>query len=147
HPIHVAYLLTEAGVSDCDTLIAAILHDTIEDTNTTKAELESHFGSKITSIVLECTDDKSLPKAKRKQLQLELDHKSQEAKLVKLADKYSNLSDVLNSPPTNWSTEEIEGYKIWCFVIWQKLKGVNSKFDGMFTLLFNQNTQEFLTLS
>ena len=71
HPIALANLfLNEAGVEDQRVLIAAILHDTIEDTDTTEQELVKDFGKDVADIVLEVTDDKTLPKAERKQLQI-----------------------------------------------------------------------------
>lgn len=101
HPIALAnVLVNEAGIDDERVLIAAILHDTVEDTETTAQELVRHFGQEIADIVLEVTDDKSLLKAERKQQQI--DHAptiSRRAKLVKLADKICNLRDLANSPP------------------------------------------------
>ena len=84
-------------------LAAAILHDTIEDTDTTADELRRLFGKRITDIVLEVTDDKALDKAERKRLQVEhAPHISRRAKLVKLADKICNLRDIAHSPPAKW---------------------------------------------
>ena len=105
HPIALAnLLLNEAGVEDQRVLIAAILHDTIEDTDTTEQELVKHFGKDVADIVLEVTDDKALPKAERKRLQIEhAAHISRRAKLVKLADKICNLRDITASPPAGWS--------------------------------------------
>ena len=96
HPIALAnLLLNEAGVEDQRVLIAAVLHDTIEDTDTTEQELVKHFGKDVADIVLEVTDDKALPKAERKRLQIEhAAHISRRAKLVKLADKICNLRDI-----------------------------------------------------
>ena len=96
-----ANLLANVGkVADYDILIAAILHDTIEDTQTTKEELTELFGEKVCQIVLEVTDDKSLPKAERKQRQIEhAPHLSTGAKIIKLGDKISNITDIVQSPP------------------------------------------------
>jgi len=103
HPIALANVLAnEAGLEDIKVMIAAVLHDTIEDTDTTAHELAKIFGDEITSIVLELTDDKALPKADRKRLQIE--HAptiSRRAKLVKLADKICNLRDVATCPPAS----------------------------------------------
>jgi guanosine-3',5'-bis(diphosphate) 3'-pyrophosphohydrolase len=103
HPIALADLLwNEGGVRDAAVIAAALLHDTIEDTNTTAAELQKAFGSKVAGIVGEVTDDKSLPKERRKELQVEhAAHISKSAKLVKLADKICNLRDILASPPAD----------------------------------------------
>src|SRR5437016_2841167 len=82
----------DAGVDDENTLVAAILHDTVEDTETSFEELKERFGLLIAETVAEVTDDKSLPKPKRKALQIEhAPHLSRHAKLVKLADKICNL--------------------------------------------------------
>jgi guanosine-3',5'-bis(diphosphate) 3'-pyrophosphohydrolase len=85
HPIALmSVLCAEAGINNSCVLAAAALHDTIEHTETTPAELEAEFGSQIASIVAEMTDDKALPKAERKQLQIErASHKSREAAFVK----------------------------------------------------------------
>lgn len=111
HPIGVAYILTSEGnVTDLDVVIAAILHDTVEDTDTSFDEIENEFGSKIRDIVAEVTDDKSLPKMERKRLQIE--HAltaSREAKLVKLADKLYNLRDLQKEIPKEWT--EVRAYR------------------------------------
>lgn len=101
HPISLCNILAnEGGVQDIDVLCAAMLHDTVEDTETSQDELVRAFGEKVASIVMEVTDDKSLPKAERKLLQIKhASSISTEAKLVKLADKIANLRDILKSPP------------------------------------------------
>jgi GTP diphosphokinase / guanosine-3',5'-bis(diphosphate) 3'-diphosphatase len=94
------------GITEPVILAAAALHDTIEDTETTEKELRTMFGDEIASLVLEMTDDKSLPKAERKRLQIEhAQHMSREAALVKLADKICNLRDVAANPPAEWGVE------------------------------------------
>lgn len=112
HPIALVNLLVNvAGIADDTVLCSAILHDTIEDTETTAEELSALFGDRIATVVLEVTDDKSLEKHVRKQLQI--DHApfiSREAKLVKLADKICNLRDILASPPKGWSLERKQEY-------------------------------------
>ena len=115
HPIALAnLLLNEAGVEDQRVLVAAILHDTIEDTDTTEQELVKHFGKDVADIVLEVTDDKALPKAERKRLQIEhAAHISRRAKLVKLADKICNLRDITSSPPAGWSIQRKQEYFDW----------------------------------
>jgi guanosine-3',5'-bis(diphosphate) 3'-pyrophosphohydrolase len=115
HPIAVANVLAnEAGITDPVILTAALLHDTIEDTDTTPKELETEFGPEIAAIVIEVTDDKSLPKLERKRLQIEhAAHLSTSAKLVKLADKICNVRDMRQSPPVDWSTERKTEYFTW----------------------------------
>ena len=107
HPIALANILwVGGGIDDPNVICAALLHDTVEDTETTEAELVERFGRKIASIVMEVTDDKSLEKAERKRLQVEhAPTLSREAKLVKLADKISNVRDVASAPPSDWPLE------------------------------------------
>ncbi|KAJ3363393.1 hypothetical protein HDU91_003016 [Kappamyces sp. JEL0680] len=112
HPVGVALILAQAGVDDLDVLRAAILHDTVEDTDCSFEELQAKFGDRVTSIVRECTDDKSLPSAERKRLQVvNAPHKSKQAKLVKLADKLYNLRDILRFNP--WTKERAVEYFRW----------------------------------
>lgn len=101
----VAQILTaEGNVTDLNVLMAAILHDTVEDTDTTFEELEQRFGPKIRGIVEECSDDKDKSKMDRKRLQIEHAKTSSfEAKLVKLADKLYNLRDLERSIPRGWT--------------------------------------------
>lgn len=97
-------MLVEANVVDIDVLMAAILHDTVEDTDTTIDEIEQHFGKTVRDIVAECTDDKSKPKMERKRLQIEhAAGATHQAKLVKLADKLYNLRDLEQNLPEGWT--------------------------------------------
>jgi guanosine-3',5'-bis(diphosphate) 3'-pyrophosphohydrolase len=134
HPIALANVLAnEGGVTDETVLIAAILHDTIEDTETTAEELTAIFGETITTIVLEVTDDKALPKAERKRLQIE--HAptiSAAAKLVKLADKICNLRDIAASPPEKWSLERKQAYFDWAKAVVDGLRGGHSELEQLF---------------
>ncbi len=134
HPIALAnLLLNEAGVEDQRVLVAAILHDTIEDTDTTEQELVKHFGKDIADIVLEVTDDKALPKAERKRLQIEhAAHISRRAKLVKLADKICNLRDITASPPADWSIVRKQEYFEWAKSVVDRLRGVHPGLEHLF---------------
>ena len=134
HPIALAnLLLNEAGVEDQRVLIAAVLHDTIEDTDTTEQELVKHFGKDVADIVLEVTDDKTLPKAERKQLQIEhAAHISRRAKLVKLADKICNLRDISASPPADWSIQRKQEYFDWAKAVVDGLRGVHPGLEHLF---------------
>jgi guanosine-3',5'-bis(diphosphate) 3'-pyrophosphohydrolase len=107
HPIAVAKLLAQVGgLSDLLTLQAAILHDTIEDTKTTPDELKDEFGVEVRDLVVEVTDDKLLPKAERKRLQIKhAPHLSERARVIKIADKICNILDITHSPPTDWTLE------------------------------------------
>ncbi len=134
HPIALAnLLLNEAGVEDQRVLIAAVLHDTIEDTDTTEQELVRHFGKDVADIVLEVTDDKALPKAERKRLQIEhAAHISRRAKLVKLADKICNLRDITASPPADWSIQRKQEYFDWAKSVVDELRGVHPGLEHLF---------------
>lgn len=134
HPISLADVLAnEGGVTDEDVLVAAILHDTIEDTETTEAELVHEFGQHIASIVLEVSDDKSLPKAERKRLQVEhASAISDSAKLVKLADKICNLRDILSSPPADWTSERKAEYFEWAKAVVEGMRGVSPILERIF---------------
>ncbi len=134
HPIALAEILAnEAGVEDEKVLQAAILHDTIEDTETTAQELAEHFGDDVAAIVLEVTDDKSLSKAERKRLQIE--HAatiSRRAKLVKLADKIANLRDIATSPPAGWSVQRQREYFAWAKAVVDGLRGTHPTLERIF---------------
>jgi guanosine-3',5'-bis(diphosphate) 3'-pyrophosphohydrolase len=127
HPIALAsVLIEEGGIDDVIVLAAAILHDTIEDTATTADELRSAFGNEIAGIVLEVTDDKSLPKEVRKEEQIKhAVNASPKAKLVKLADKICNLRDIASSPPADWSDERKRGYVEWAAKVVDGCKDAN----------------------
>lgn len=125
HPIRVAMqVLEQENITDPAILCAALLHDTIEDTETSADELEQVFGAEITQLVLEVTDDKAQEKAVRKQAQV--DHAPQlsvKARAVKLADKISNLRDVSQCPPPNWSLERRQEYFDWAKSVIDGLRG------------------------
>jgi guanosine-3',5'-bis(diphosphate) 3'-pyrophosphohydrolase len=134
HPIALANILwREGGVTEPAIICAALLHDTIEDTETTAAELRKHFGRKIASIVMEVTDDKALEKAERKRAQIEhAPHLSREAKLVKLADKISNVRDMAASPPAHWPMRRRREYFDWAEKVVDGLRGVHPALEKIF---------------
>jgi len=137
HPIQVASLLSQAGVTNPEIICAGILHDTIEDTQTTFQELVNEFGPNIAKMVMECTDDKSLPKVTRKQDQINHAYSiSYGAKLVKLADKYANLSDIQTNPPAHWSKQEIDGYVIWAYTVCTGMEKTNDFLEGRLMEIF-----------
>lgn len=140
HPIGVAYILSnEASIQDYDILAAALLHDTIEDTETTFDELVNEFGERIANIVLEVTDEKDLPKATRKQLQIDNAKKlSHDAILVRLADKIYNLRDLNRVRPVGWSDQRITEYFEWSVQIARQLMGHNEILDKILEELFRQ---------
>jgi len=132
HPIHVTRLLVDVGrVSDAATLIAAILHDTIEDTETTGPELEARFGGMVRRLVEEVTDDRRLPKDERKRLQIErAPSLSEAAKQIKIADKISNIEDIVAAPPRNWSRARRLEYIDWAEAVVAGCLGVNEDLDN-----------------
>jgi GTP diphosphokinase / guanosine-3',5'-bis(diphosphate) 3'-diphosphatase len=134
HPIEVAELLWRVGgVRSVPVLVAAILHDTLEDTDATPAELEREFGPEVLALVEEVTDDKSLPKEERKRLQIEhASHKSSGAKLVKLGDKICNIRDVAFSPPTNWPIERRRAYLDWSEGVVAGLRGTSEALEAYY---------------
>jgi guanosine-3',5'-bis(diphosphate) 3'-pyrophosphohydrolase len=134
HPIALANVLWgEGSVRDAAVISAALLHDTIEDTQTTREELRRRFGARIASIVAEVTDDKTLAKAERKRLQVEhAPHISREAKLVKLADKICNLRDMKSSPPKTWPRSRKREYFDWAKRVVDALRGVHPRLEAIF---------------
>jgi len=143
HPIALANVLAnEGGVVDSTVLCAAVLHDTIEDTETTADELKQLFGDKVTSIVLEVTDDKALAKEVRKEEQVRhAPHISTEAKLVKLADKICNLRDILASPPADWSAERKQAYFEWAARVVAGLRGIHPELEAVFDGLLARQSE------
>jgi len=138
HPLGLARVLAEEGsVTDAATLCAALLHDTIEDTETTPEELEREFGPEIRALVMEVTDDKSLPGPARKLMQIDhAAHISEKAKRVKLADKICNLRDVASTPPTHWPIERRREYFDWAKSVIDRLRGVDPKLESVFDLVY-----------
>ena len=134
HPLEVANLIANVGgIDDVDILIAAILHDTVEDVGVKPEEIVERFGKRVAGIVAEVTDDKSLPKAERKRLQVEhAPHLSREAKLVKLADKISNITDVTNNPPKDWDVQRRQEYIDWGESVVAGIRGVNVELEAAF---------------
>eukprot|EP01102_Stenamoeba_stenopodia_P020083 TRINITY_DN7723_c0_g1_i1.p1 TRINITY_DN7723_c0_g1~~TRINITY_DN7723_c0_g1_i1.p1 ORF type:complete len:208 (-),score=67.82 TRINITY_DN7723_c0_g1_i1:123-746(-) len=152
HPIGVAnYIASIGGVDDPNVLVAALLHDTVEDTNTTFEEIEKEFGKKIRDIVADVTDDKALSKDERKRKQVEhAPHTSTEAKLVKLGDKLYNLRDLREQPIASWGPERVQGYFVWAHQVIQGLRGTNAglekALDEEFASHFQVNGTSYPTL-
>lgn len=133
HPIAVGLLLAEHGVDDREALAAALLHDTLEDTNATEQELRDHFGAVVTDCVLEVSDDTRLPLVERRRAQVEAaPHLSHRAKLVKLADKIANLRDVADRPPVGWSRLRRRDYFDWGKEVVDGLRGVHPGLEALF---------------
>ncbi|MBN2062731.1 MAG: bifunctional (p)ppGpp synthetase/guanosine-3',5'-bis(diphosphate) 3'-pyrophosphohydrolase [Deltaproteobacteria bacterium] len=134
HPIEVASILANiGGVYNISILAAAILHDTIEDTDTSPNEVEKAFGREICSMVKEVTDDKSLSRVKRKRLQVEnAPLLSTAAKLIEIADKISNIREVTDNPPSRWSLKRRREYVDWAERVVAGCRGVNQGLETFF---------------
>ncbi|MDP3158862.1 MAG: HD domain-containing protein, partial [Reyranella sp.] len=134
HLTEVAALLAEAtDGSDVTLLAGGLLHDTLEDTDATYEELEQRFGPEVAALVAEVTDDKSLPKEERKRLQIDkTPSKSRRAKLLKIADKTSNLRSMVSSPPKGWTPERLRDYVGWAEQVVRSCRGLNAVLDAAF---------------
>ena len=136
HLTEVAQLVAQAtGGADVELVMAAVLHDAVEDTQTTLGELASAFGPRVASLVAEVTDDKSLEKAERKRLQIEhAGHASAGAKIIKIADKTSNLRALASSPPVGWAAERRVEYLDWALQVVARCRGVNPWLEAQFDI-------------
>ncbi len=134
HLTEVAHLVARAtGGAEPDLVIAAILHDTVEDTQTSFSEIEGVFGPRVAGWVAEVTDDKSLPKAERKRAQIDhARHASQGAKIIKLADKTSNLRALRSSPPAGWPEARLREYVVWAVEVVAGCRGANAWLETEF---------------
>jgi guanosine-3',5'-bis(diphosphate) 3'-pyrophosphohydrolase len=133
HPIQLAYILVQADIEDPVVLAAALHHDTIEDSTSTHDEIEIVFGHEIANIVAECSDDKRLSKLERKQAQVDHAGKiSKKAKLVKLADKIANVSDIDGAPPAGWSVERKREYFDWAKKVVDQMRGTHEVLEARF---------------
>ena len=139
HTIGVARILSSAGVTDPEVLAAALLHDTVEDTGVSPETLTEQFGTRVSGIVLEVTDDKRLDKVSRKKAQIQhVPYLSPEARLVKMADKLYNCRDLKQNPPAHWSPEEVRGCMIWSYAVCRGLMGQNEALDAEFQQVFSE---------
>lgn len=134
HLIEVVRLIAEAtGGDDPVLLAAAALHDTLEDTATVYEDLSSAFGEEVAKLVAEVTDDKSLAKEVRKRLQIEtVAKKSLRARLIKIADKTSNVRALLSTPPAGWTRERMLDYVAWAEAVVSQCRGLNVTLDAGF---------------
>jgi guanosine-3',5'-bis(diphosphate) 3'-pyrophosphohydrolase len=131
--------VTIGGVDDLGVLQAAILHDTVEDTDATPEEIEREFGADVRALVLEMTDDMSLPSPQRKQKQVEragaLSHR---ARLIKIADKIANVSDIARQPPPDWSVERRRNYFNWTQQVIDQVRGTNAALEACYDEVLRQ---------
>jgi (p)ppGpp synthase/HD superfamily hydrolase len=134
HLIEVAELVAASSpVLDTNLVVAAFLHDIVEDTGVTPQEIEALFGADVAGLVMEVTDDKSLPKETRKALQVQNAHKkTPRAQTLKLADKISNLRAILSSPPRDWSVERKRQYFDWAHDVIARLTEPNPRLKQEF---------------
>lgn len=146
HPISVALLLAEiGGVTDVEVLAAAILHDTLEDTDTAGEELEAAFGVRIRTLVEEVTDDKTLPKDARKRHQIEhAEHLSADVVLIKLGDKIANVVDVTHFPPAKWSIDRRREYLDWAEAVVSNCPRVNAALEQHFARVLAEGRRTLL---
>ena len=138
HPLAVAAFLTDVGgISDENVIAAALLHDTIEDTQTTPDELMAHFGDVVTRIVLEVSDDPAWSTAERKALQLNKARTlSHEAHLIKLADKFCNVHDIMHAPPAHWHDAQKSEYIHWAAQVVDVARAANAPMAQAFDALY-----------
>ncbi len=144
HPIQLCEVLaTEAGVDDPVVLMAALLHDTVEDTETSYQDLLEHFGAEVANVVMEVTDDTSLPKEQRKRHQIEsATGLSKQAKLVKLADKICNVRDIAEHPPHWWPLDRRREYCDWSKAVVDQIRGTNERLEALFDTAYAMRLHE-----
>ncbi len=145
HPISVALEIAQTGgVDDPEILAGALLHDTLEDTETEPEELEAEFGKKVCEYVLDVSDDKILPPDERKRIQIEHAKKiSKGAALIKLGDKISNVTDVTNNPPADWDINRRKEYLEWAERVINNCPKVNEKMEQNFQAILNYGRKLF----
>jgi guanosine-3',5'-bis(diphosphate) 3'-pyrophosphohydrolase len=146
HPISVALAISQiGGVDDPEILAAALLHDTLEDTDTKPEELEAKFGKKVCEYVLDVTDDKTLPKDERKRRQIEHAKKiSKGAALIKLGDKISNVTDVISNPPEDWDINRRKEYLDWAEKVIENCPKVNDRMENKFQEIIKQGREALI---
>ena len=134
HLTEVAALLAEATDGDDVVLVmGGLLHDTLEDTDSTYEDLVQRFGPEVAALVAEVTDDKSLKKEERKRLQVEkAAGKSERARMLKIADKTSNLRSLIESPPQGWTDDRLRDYVVWAEQVVRSCRGLNARLEAAF---------------
>jgi len=145
HLTEVAALLAEATDGQDPVLVmGGLLHDTLEDTDATYEDLTQQFGEEVAALVAEVTDDKSLRKEERKRLQIEkTPGKSRRAKLLKIADKTSNLRSLVLSPPKGWPDERLRDYVLWAEAVVRSCRGLNEQLEAKFDAALAEARQRF----
>jgi len=148
HPIRVCQILIENGCGyNLPLLQAALLHDTVEDTDTTLDEIDDIFGVIVKRLIEEVSDNKSLPKEQRKRLQiLNAEDKSHDAKLLSIADKIANLEDLSSGPrgiPIGWTIKRVQDYFMWAKRVHKGLRGQNKRLDKCFNAIIKGQFEYF----
>ncbi len=142
HLLEVVQVLVDHGVRDAPTLMAAALHDTVEDTGTTLEEIADRFGPEVRDLVAEMTDDKRLPRDERKRLQVEhAAAMSPRGALIKLADKIANAWDVGHRPAAAWPPERRLGYLAWALAVVEALPPVAPGMVAVFRRVHAESVQ------
>ena len=143
HPIKVSNLIANSGETNVNLLIAALLHDTLEDTDTNEQELADLFGINVLNIVKEVTDNMLLREKERKELQVtKAPYLSQYAKIIKIADKICNMNDILNYP-LMWRRARKLHYFQWSMRVFNNCKGINNQLDTLFIETHNRGIAKF----
>jgi GTP diphosphokinase / guanosine-3',5'-bis(diphosphate) 3'-diphosphatase len=145
HLTEVAALLAEAtDGQDVVLLMGGLLHDTLEDTDATYEDISERFGPEVAALVAEVTDDKSLPKEERKRRQIDKTAgKSRRAKLLKLADKTSNLRGLVKSPPKGWPLERLRDYVVWAHDVVRSCRGLNPRLEAAFDAAYEEASRQY----
>jgi guanosine-3',5'-bis(diphosphate) 3'-pyrophosphohydrolase len=140
HPLALVDVLVHEGqIVETEIIVAALLHDTIEDTDATGHEIEGLFGALVRSIVEEVTDDTRLDRQRRKRRQVEkAPFLSPQARAVKLADKICNLRDVVSNPPAGWELERRQAYFDWAKEVIDGLRGMHAGLEQVFDEVYRQ---------
>ncbi len=143
HPIEVARLITDIGeVTNNGCIQAAFLHDILEDTDTTENEIEHLFGKNVLNLIMELTDDKSLPSDKQKELQLiTASALSPLAKTIRIADKIANITDMMTYPIW-WSKRKKTNYLSWANEVVKACADANPKLAAHFFKLYEKYHSE-----
>ncbi len=144
HPIQLADVLSSVGgIHDTPILCAALLHDVIEDTDTTYETIRDLFTEEIADLVQEVTDDPQLKKAARKQRQIDkASLKTDKAKLISLADKICNIKDLYEHPPVNWSRQRQYEYFRWAHQVVAGLRGVSPELEALFDEIYEEDIKQ-----
>lgn len=140
HLAEVARILARTTVGADPALVTAgVLHDVVEDTGTSRDELERLFGEEIAGLVMEVTDDQSLPTDERRERQVETAHDlSLRARMIRIADKISNMSDLAASPASEWPEEKVKAYFHWARRVVDNCRGINAKLEAEFDTAYGE---------